>query len=204
MQIGENMLSVGPKINSIQNYNKSFTANYNGVEWKPQTQEDSYDFSAEKDFWNEQKEVFDQLTDEKNIPSPIRKVMKVFSVLVSGVLGAMAMGWASRRSIDTMKKMSNHGKIKNFRIKTADKFKKYFDKIKTGKLAQKIKTSDFAKSEFAGKLKGIFSKVKTKYTALKSKINGEKAENIAVNTFGVSGGVTSGYAALNQVKAEEE
>lgn len=204
MQIGENMLSVGPKINSIQNYNKSFTANYNGVEWNPQSQQDSYDFSAEKDFWNEQKEVFDQLTDEKNIPSPIRKVMKVFSVLVSGVLGAMAMGWASRRSIDTIKKMSNHGKIKNFRIKTADKFKKYFNKIKTGKLAQKIKASDFAKSEFVSKSKEIASKIKTKFNTLKSKINGEKAENIAVNTFGVSGGVTSGYAALNQVKAEEE
>jgi len=194
------MLTINPNL-STTNENYAFRGNWQGISWQDKDSQsyDGFDYNEEKSFWNEQKQVFDTLTNENNLPKPVRKTMKIFSVLISGVLGAMAMGWASRRSIDAVRKFNKMDKVKNFKSNNMEKIKKLVEKFEKSNFGKQLKTSTFGK-----KATEIYSNAVKSYKNLKSKINPEKAEKYAVRTFGLSGGVTSGYAAMDQDKNGEQ
>lgn len=196
------MLKVNPVSSSVNNQSfKGFDSEdvprYSDISnWT----EDTY--GDEKSFWNEQKDTFDYLRSEEAMPKPLRKPMKFFSVIISGVLGAMAMAWASKRSIDAMRKFKNSKKLTHFIDKTKNFNNKYWNKFKNLEFVKNIADSKFAKSKFVQEIqkgyKNLKSHINNTVKTIKTKLKADDCEKAAVNVFGVAGGVTS---AVNTIKA---
>ena len=196
------MLKVNPVSSSVNNQSfKGFDSEdvprYSDISnWT----EDTY--GDEKSFWNEQKDTFDYLRSEEAMPKPLRKPMKFFSVIISGVLGAMAMAWASKRSIDAMRKFKNSEKLTHFIDKTKNFNNKYWNKFKNLEFVKNIADSKFAKSKFVQGIqkgyKNLKSYINNTVKTIKTKLKADDCEKAAVNVFGVAGGVTS---AVNTIKA---
>lgn len=221
------MLTIQPTLNRTCKYpqsNVAFKGDYADASFNMMNANEE-DYDKEKGFWQEQKESFENLSNSDEVPSFVKKGMRVISVAVSAILGGMAMAWGSKKSIEAVNKLVKSEKVSNFNGKVKNIFASFKDAV--AKSFKAFKASDFAqniskkfksgmekinKSKFVQNvivqdiIKGFnYLKGKTvdgyKFVASalkKIEIKPETVKKVVVNTLGVSGGVTSGLAAINE------
>lgn len=170
-----------------------------------------------------QRDEFTKLASDNNVKIPefAKMGLKGGAVVTSGILGGMAAGWGTKKSIKGFEKLFKTEFVKNTKnqIKATNKFAK--ESIKTLKTnfieseAYKLHQARLEKgrqSKFWGPVlkffgsigKGIkfaYTKVKNGIKFVINKIKGVKSETYkkaAVNTVGVSGGIASGATALKE------
>ena len=176
----------------------------------------------------EQRDEVTKLAGNKDFPMPdaAKKALKGGAVITTGVLGGMAAGWGTGKTIKGFKKIYSTEYMKGVRaqLKAFNKFAK--ETAKTTKLnfisseAYKLHKARLEKAhnskfwgpvlKFFGKIgKGIkFAFVKTKngINHVINKIKGVKKETwekATVNTVGVSGGIASGVEAARKSSEEK-
>ncbi len=192
-------------------------------------EQEKLEYNDEKNFWEEQKQTFDELSKDTDVPSFFKKGMKIVSVAISTILGGMAMAWGSKKSIGAFEKLGKTQKVKNFTKATSKNFNSFkemisgaYQSIKTSKFVTnitkkydkqvtKFNNSKFAKNPIVKSVRKGFGyvtgKIKDAYKYVAKKVKGIKSENVknaTVNTMGVSGGVTSGVAALKETNKAEQ
>lgn len=159
--------------------------------------------------------------DDVKIPPTAKKVLQGGAVVTSGILGGMAAGWGTKKSIQGFEKLFKTEFVKNTKnqIKATNKFvQESIKKIKADFVkseAHKIHQTRLEKgrqSKFWGPVLKFFGSIgkgiKSAYKEVKNgikyvinKIKGVKSETYkkaAVNTVGVSGGIASGATALKE------
>lgn len=231
------MLSVQPKIST--NYKPVFKANYefdNNEEllnnlYENDTQD--FDFKSEDSYNRARREIEDTKRDfediyndaEAKLPKPAKTIIKGGAVITTGLLGGMATGWGTKKTIQGFSKLANTEFVKG--LKSQVKLTNKFIKETAKDINIKFKKSDaykeplakidsFAKTKVGGPvvkfLKSVGNGIKFVYKTVASAINfiykkitGVKKstyEKATVNFVGVSGGIASGVTALKE-KSEE-
>lgn len=151
---------------------------------KRHLKEEEDNYNEEKNFWSEQKETFEDLANDAEVPGLIKKPMKWISIGISSILGGMAMVWGSKKSMGAIETLAKTKKVKAFNTSVSKKINEF-------------NNSSIGKSK-------IVSGIRKQYNKLTSKLDKEKVKNATANTLGVSGGVTSGITAAKDAKREEE
>lgn len=227
------MLTIQPKFST--NYKPAFRANDDTIEFTDEDRDyvDDYLFENEetynhaKEELEEQRDTFENLSKDKdlNIPKPAQKILKGGAVVTGGILGGMATGWGTKKSIEgfkalnktkavvSMKKSLNtaYHAIKEEKTSIWEKFKasKLYTSVKTkltekgtkfanSKIGKPITDAYKTTKNFVG---NIYKKIKSGATWVINKIKGVKKETyekVTVNTVGVSGGVASGVTTLKE------
>ena len=219
------MLSIQPNFST--NYKPAFKMNQDRTEFEFDPFADEASYNSAKAELEGQKDEFESLVKDKelNLPKPAKKLIKGGAVVTGGILGGMATGWGTKKSIAGMKALNKAKAVVGMKAKftkawTAAKdfagkiFKKFTEskiyttpKAKFNKLATKFAKSKVGKpiakaynatKNFIGK---GFKKVKAGVNWVLNKIKGVKKETYekaAVNTVGVSGGIASGVTALKE------
>lgn len=193
--------------------------------------QDKYD--SMKSELEEQREELEELADNKEykLPKPVNTALKGGAVVTTGLLGGMASGWGTKKSLAGLKKLVNTDAVKSVRVHAKETKKFVFDNAKLLKanfLKSKVYTmpansikkayAKFSKTQIGEPLVKFFNKIgngiKTGYTKIKNgikhlwdKIRGVKNktwEKATVNTVGVSGGVASGVTALKEQDKKED
>lgn len=194
--------------------------------------QDTYDTMRSE--LEEQREELEELADdnkEYKLPKPVNTALKGGAIVTTGLLGGMASGWGTKKSITGLKKLVNTDAVKSVGAHAKETKKFIFDNAKLLKenfLKSKVYTmpansikkayTKFSKTQIGEPLVKFFNKIgngiKTGYTKIKNgikhlwnKIRGVKNkawEKAAVNTVGVSGGVASGVTALKEQNKKED
>lgn len=193
--------------------------------------QDKYD--SMKSELEEQREELEELADNKEykLPKPVNTALKGGAVVTTGLLGGMASGWGTKKSIVGLKKLVNTDAVKSVRVHAKETKKFIFENAKLLKanfLKSKVYTmpansikkayAKFSKTQIGEPLVKFFNKIgngiKAGYTKIKNgikhlwnKIRGVKNktwEKATVNTVGVSGGVASGVTALKEQDKKED
>lgn len=217
------MLSVQPKFSV--NYNPAFKMNQDRTEFEFDPFADEASYNSAKAELEGQKDEFESLVKDKelNLPKPAKKLIKGGAVVTGGMLGGMATGWGTKKSIAGMKALNKAKAVVGMKAKVAKAwtavkdfagkiFKKFKEskiyttpKAKFNKLATKFAKSKVGKpiakaynatKNFIGKgVKKVKAGVNWVLNKIKS-VKSETYEKAAVNTVGVSGGIASGVTAL--------
>lgn len=229
------MLSVQPRIST--NYKPVFKANYefdNNEELLNNPYENDtpdFDFKSEDSYNRARREIEDTKRDfediyndaEAKLPKPAKTIIKGGAVITTGLLGGMATGWGTKKTIQGFSKLANTNYVKGLKKNT----NKYITEL--AKDINKIKNSDaykehlakmdsFAKTKGGGPvvkfLKSVGNGIKFVYKTVASAINyvykkitGVKKstyEKATVNFVGVSGGIASGVTALKEKTLKEK
>lgn len=219
------MLSVQPKFSV--NYNPAFKMNQDRTEFEFDPFADEASYNSAKAELEGQKDEFESLVKDKelNLPKPAKKLIKGGAVVTGGILGGMATGWGTKKSIAGMKALNKAKAVVSLKSRISKAwggFKKVvgnaWKKITASKFytTQKARFSKvverFADSKIGkpivrayNSVKGFVNngveKVKAGVNWVLNKIKGVKKEtyeNVAVNTVGVSGGIASGVTALKE------
>lgn len=193
--------------------------------------QDTYD--TIKSELEEQREELEELADNKEykLPKPVNTALKGGAVVTTGLLGGMASGWGTKKSLAGLKKLVNTDAVKSVRVHAKETKKFVFDNAKLLKanfIKSKVYTmpansikkayAKFSKTKIGEPLVKFFNKIgngiKAGYTKVKNgikhlwnKIRGVKNETwekATVNTVGVSGGVASGVTALKEQDKKED
>lgn len=194
--------------------------------------QDTYD--SMKSQLEEQQEELEELADEnkKNkFGKAFSTVLVVLALVTTALLGGMATGWGTKKSIVGLKKLVNTDAVKSVRVHAKETKKFVFENAKLLKenfLKSKVYTmpansikkayAKFSKTQIGEPLVKFFNKIgngiKAGYTKIKNgikhlwnKIRGVKNETwekATVNTVGVSGGVASGVTALKEQDKKED
>ncbi len=228
------MLSIQPKFST--NYRPAFKSNeqnedYSSISLNDINDEDTYE--SVRDNLNEQKNNFVNLANDKEFEMPkfLKKGLEGGAVITTGLLGGMATGWGTKKSLQGFSRLSKTAPVKNFfnYIKNTGKFiKKTFSTIKKDFLASDVyqkpanaikkQYNKFAKTKIGAPITKFFSNVKDGVSTiyknirkgLKSfweKVKGVKKETYekaAVNTVGVSGGIASGVTAVKETQEKNK
>lgn len=225
------MLTIQPKV--LNSYRPAFKASEE-VDETPislaDLNEDTYE--SMRDELEDQRDEFKELADDKelNLPKPINKVLKGGAVVTTGLLGGMATGWGTKKSLAGLNKLGKTKAMQGVKKQIVD------CKFETVKTAKNLKTK-FIESNFYTKIsdaitngwrkfgeskigkpiakfltsvgsgiKTVYKKVSTGIKHVWDKIRGVKKETwekTTVNTVGVSGGIASGVTALKEKDGAE-
>ncbi len=227
------MLSIQPRFTT--NFKPAFKSNEQNDDYSSislaEMDQDTYDEMSND--LREQKNDFLDLanSDEFKLPKPAKKVLEGGAVVTTGLLGGMATGWGTKKSLQGFSKLTKTAPVQNFvrYMKDARQFiKKSLSAIKKEfiasdfykKPAEAIKKqyNKFAKTQigkpvtkyyegFKDGLKTIYKDAKTGIQSLWRKIKGvDKVtyEKAAVNTVGTSGGIASGVTALKETQEKNQ
>lgn len=227
------MLTIQPKV--LNNYHPAFKALKEEPEEKSfnlaELDEDTYE--SMRDELEDQRDDLEELAEneEFKLPKPVNKALKCGAVVTTGLLGGMATGWGTKKSLAGLSKLGKTKAVQGLKKQTLD------CKIKTVKTAKSLKTK-FLDSKFYTKISNsiangwnkfgekkigkpivkffntVGSGIKTAYKKVASglkqawnSIRGVKKEtweNATVNTVGVSGGIASGVTALKEKSGDNE
>lgn len=223
------MLTIQPKV--LNSYRPAFRASEETDDEKiislAEMDEDTYE--SVRDELEDQRDELEDLADNKDfeLPKPINKAIKGGAVVTTGLLGGMAAGWGTKKSLTGLGKLGKSRAMQGVKKQIID------CKISTVKTAKSLKTR-FMDSRFVAKIKkgwhkfgekrigkpivkffntigsGIkkgYNKVSAGIKHVWDKIRGVKKETwekATVNTVGVSGGVASGVTALKEKNGEED
>lgn len=178
-------------------------------------------FDEEKDFYEKQIDGFDEIIDDKYIPSGMKKAAKVLRIISEGILEGWAVAWGAKKGINFLK----HSGTKTLNSNTYKKVAEIMSPAKDGVLKvmsnlkefaakelAKLGETKFGQSKFAkfakdqyANIKVVCSNIKDKVLEKTGKITFKKARNIASATLGVGSGVAGTLnAALRENQAEEE
>ena len=180
----------------------------------------------------EQRDEFLELANDVDakMPNFAKKALKGGAVLTTALLGGMATGWGTKKSIQGFAKLNktsavqslkkHASAVKDFIVASAKKLKtdfvnsdaykmpanfikKHVDKFEKTKVGKYVaKFFEYTKKAVNTVLEPVKKGIKFVFEKIKG-IDKVKAEKAAVNTVGVSGGISSGVTALKE-KAEEE
>lgn len=184
-------------------------------------------YQEEYDELSIQKDEFKKLAEDEdfNLPGPVQKAMKGGAIITTGLLGGMAAGWGTKKSIQGLKALNKTKAMQNVytQLKTTSKFladtcktvkTKFYESEMYLRPAKAIKTKidKLRETKIGGPVIRFFERVsqgiKKLFTSTKNGIkhvwdkirgvNGETYEKAAINTVGVSGGISSAVMALKE------
>ena len=219
------MLSIQPNFST--NYKPAFKMNQDRTEFEFDPFADEASYNSAKAELEDQKDEFESLVKDKelNLPKPAKKLIKGGAVVTGGILGGMATGWGTKKSIAGFKALNKTkavvgmkskmvaawgtakkfigkvlNKFTNSRIYTTPKAKlnEWGTKFANSKIGKPIAKAYDAVKGFVGK---TYGKVKNVGNWALGKIKGVKKETYekaVVNTVGVSGGIASGVTTLKE------
>ncbi len=225
------MLSVQPKISN--NYTPAFKAHEDSLDYSEininNMDEDTYE--SLKENLHKQKEDLLNVADNKEFKmlKPAKKIFEGGAIVTTGLLGGMATGWGTKKSIQAFSAIAKTAPMQSLKkqIKATTKFMKEtsvnfkkseaytkpvnaihksFNKFAGTKLGKPI--AIFFKTIAKG-IKTVFNAIKNGIKYIFNKIKGVKKEtyeNGAVNFMGASGGIAAGGTALkehNEAKDKE-
>ena len=175
----------------------------------------------------EQREDFIDLANDSEfkVPKSAKKVLEGGAIITTGLLGGMATGWGTKKSIDGFAKLSKTQAVKNakdyfsevgkFAKKSSKSIKKEFVESDVYKIPAKFIKKNYDKfaatkfgkpiSKFLSNLKeginNLLIDINKGFKYIYKKITGidkKKAEKVTINTVGVSGGIASGATAIKE------
>lgn len=227
------MLTIQPKV--LNNYRPAFKASEKFEDEElidlNNLTEDKYE--SMRDELESQRDELKELAEDKelNLPKPINKALKGGAVVTTGLLGGMATGWGTKKSIAGLSKLGKTKALQGVKKQLTD------CKIGTVKTAKSLKTK-FLESKFYTKIsdaitnswkkfgekkigrpivkffnslgsgiKKAYDKVAKGVKHVWDKIRGVKKETwekATVNTVGVSGGVASGVTAIKEKDGDND
>lgn len=226
------MLTIQPKV--LNSYRPAFKASEE-VDEKPisiaEMDEDTYE--SMRDELEDQRDELEDLADNKDfkLPKPVNKVLKGGAVVTTGLLGGMATGWGTKKSLVGLNKLGKtkamqgiKTSLKNAKLKTANTAKSLKTKFIESKFYTKVADAvssayrKFGETKFgkpiAKFLNTIGSGIKKGYKKVAAgikhvwdKIRGVKKETwekATVNTVGASGGIASGVTAMKEKNGEDD
>lgn len=227
------MLTIQPKFSN--NYKPAFKSNEQNEDYSSislgDIDEDTY--QSMSDDLREQKSDFLDLANnaEFKMPKPAKKILQGGAIITTGLLGGMATGWGTKKSIQAFSKLAKSTPVKNFvhYVKDTGIFikkafstvkKQFFESNVYKKPANSInrKYDKFAKTRigtpvakfidgFKDGIKTIYKDVRKGLKHLWGKIKGVKKETYekaVVNTVGTSGGIASGVTALKETQEKNK
>lgn len=227
------MLSIQPRFSS--NYKPAFKSNEQNEDYSSislaDMDEDSYESMS--DDLREQKQDFLDIANNKEfkLPKPAKKILEGGAIVTTGLLGGMATGWGTKKSIQAFSKLAQSKPVKNFvnYVKDTRKFiKTAFSTVKKQFLASdvykkpsntiKTQYNKFAKTKVGAPVtkfyenvkdgvKTIYKDIKNGLKSIWKSIKGVKKETYekaAVNTIGTSGGIASGVTALKETQEKNK
>ncbi len=215
------MLSVQPKLSN--NYSPAFgTQRRQQHKLTPEETEEKKYRETRQELINQKEDLEEILeNDEFKLPKPAQKVIKGGAVVTTGLLGGMATGWGTKKSIQAMGKILKSAPAQGIKkhIKATKDF--VLDEAKT--IKAKFKKSEaytmpanalknFSESKIGspvakfftaiGKgIKKVYNTVKNGFNHIINKIKGVKKETYekaTVNFVGASGGVAAGVTTLKE------
>ena len=196
---------------------------------RPLTEEEIVAIKEEREYQKqydemlEQRDEFKKLADKKDdvMPDAAKKIFKGGAVVTTGILGGMAAGWGTGKSIKGLEKLGDTKFVKDaktqlkatneFVSKTAKNIKTDFINSEAYKL-HNLKLEKARQSKFWGPvlkffgaigkgIKFVYTKIKNGINYIINKIKSVKAETwkkATVNTVGISGGIASGVTAAKE------
>ena len=214
------MLSVQPKLSN--NYGLTFGARNQNNRLTPEEIEEKK-YQASRQELLSQKEDFENMIENKNFEffKPAEKVIKGGAVVTTGLLGGMATGWGTKKTIHAFSKIGQSAPVQGIKkqIKATNTFikdtfatiSKNFKKSEAYKMPlaqinkfEKTKVGapivKFAKAVGNG-IKAVYNTVKKGIKFIYNKITGVKKETYekaTVNFVGASGGVAAGVTTLKE------
>ena len=184
-----------------------------------------------KDEWEGYKNQFDDLSNDKNLPSSFRKIAKAMKVASTGVLTGLGVVWASKKIGNLTKSAIGSKFVKNI-VNNAKaiykKIKKPLSNLKTkvkthlNNMMTKFKETEFGKKVVEGykkfketklgkAIKYIYNKikdglkfVKKSFNDTKKDINFDKINDTTANVMGTGAGVATAYDVAKGKKPEVE
>ncbi len=218
------MLTIQPKIQN--SYNLAF-GRLQKKEVPSDFEDDVFDnedaYEKAKSELEEQKEDFENLSNSKdfNTPKPVKTFLKGGAILTTGLLGGMATGWGTKKSIQAFAKLGKTNTMQSIKkqlINTQEFLSKATKAVKEEFLKSDAykkpveKINKWEKGKVMGPVikffKAIGKGISTGYNKVKdgvkfvykklSSIKKETYEKATVNTVGVSGGIASGVTALKE------
>lgn len=230
------MLSIQPKF--LNNYTPAFKAYEESYDYSNINLEDMDEDTYEsiKENLNEQKKDFLDLAsgkEEFKMLKPAKKIFEGGAVITTGLLGGMATGWGTKKSIQGISNIAKSAPMQSFvrYMKDTRQFmKKALSNVKKEFLTSNVykKPANAMKNQYDKFAKTKIGKPVTKFLeatkdgleticidiriGLKSlwrKIKGVKKETyekVVINTIGTSGGIAAGVTTLkeNQEKNKKE
>lgn len=223
------MLTIQPKLQTY--YQTSFKSNRKDDIPMDIINMDDDQYDEVVDELEEQRDNFeDMASDDKfKLPEPAKKVMVGGAIVTTGLLGGMAAGWGTKKSIQGFRKLAKTAPVQNIKsyLKDTGSFAKAtFKSTKESFLKSDVYLKpanaisraykNFGKTRFGGHIVDFLNSVgrgiKKVYKAVKKafkdvfenlkSVKKEKYENAAINTVGVSGGVSSGVMALKEQQGD--
>ncbi len=214
------MLSVQPKLSN--NYGLTFGAIEQKRKLTPEEIEEQKYQKSRQELLSQKEDLEGILeNDEFKLPKPAEKIIKGGAVVTTGLLGGMATGWGTKKSIQAFSKIGKSAPVQGIKkqiiatntfIKDAlatisTKFKKSDAyKMPLAKINKWEKTKvggpiiKFAKTVGKG-IKAVYNTVKQGIKFVYNKITGVKKETYekaTVNFVGASGGVAAGVTTLKE------
>lgn len=212
------MLTVQPRI--LNNYNATFGQRDTDLTLD-EIEEREYRKARQE--LEEQQDDFIELSEnsEFKLPKTAKTVLKGGTVVTTGLLGGMATGWGTKKSIKAFQKLGQTKVMQGIKsqIIETNKFLKSAGKaIKTEFLKSdaykkpKTKIDEFAKTKngkpiinffksigegISAITNGIKSGIKYIYKKITG-VKGETYEKATVNIVGTSGGIASGVTAIKE------
>ncbi len=211
------MLSVQPKISN--NYNSVFTARR---ELNPEEFDERKYLETRRELISQQDDLQNLLDDDEiKMPKIVQQALKAGAITTTAILGGMASGWGTKKSIEACHKIVKSAPIQSFKkeMKAINEFSKDTQKI----FSKKFKESDaykmpmneitkLEKTKIGGKIinffksigngiSKIYNTVKTGVKYVYNKIRGVKQktyEKALVNFVGASGAVAAGITTLKE------
>ena len=209
------MLTIQPKL--FNSYQPSFKERFNSADADIAViSSEEYDRIRE-DLAQQRKEFTEMANDDEfQLPEHVRGALKVGAAGTTAILGGMAAGWGTRKSIEGFAKLAKTPTVMSFRkyigdvatfISDASKnLKKQFlasNVYKTPANAISKKYNSFGKTKFGAPIVNFLNSVgrtiKQGVKSIKSvvadikndikSIKGEQVKKVTVNTVGVSGGI---------------
>ena len=110
------MLTIQPKFSN--NYKPAFKSNEQNEDYSSislgDIDEDTY--QSMSDDLREQKSDFLDLANnaEFKMPKPAKKILQGGAIITTGLLGGMATGWGTKKSIQAFSKLAKSTPVKNF------------------------------------------------------------------------------------------
>lgn len=222
------MLTIQPKV--LNTYRPAFRASEAVDDERiislAEMDEDTYE--SMRDELEDQRDELEDLADNKEfkLPKPINKAIKGGAIVTTGLLGGMAAGWGTKKSLTGLGKLGKTKAMQGVKkqiidckistVKTAESLRtrfmasKFVAKIKNGwhKFGEKKIGKPIVKflNAIGSGIKKVYNTVSTGIKYVWNKIRGVKQETwekATVNTVGVSGGIASGVTALKEKSGED-
>lgn len=179
-----------------------------------------YDKSPLQDEWEGYKSEFENLSEDENLPKPIRKFAKLMKIMSGGVVTALGVIWASKKAGNLSKSAFNSefvqgsikkgqglyekakGPLKEYGIKFKNLLIKGFNKFKETKFGQKVvenytklKNTKFGQTvkKLVERAKDDWKFIKETFTNAKKEITFDKVNETTANVMGTGAGAATAY-----------